>query len=683
MPMLVRVVVISSLLSLISTVVLAAPPPFDLAVFPGGAMQVSLGTDVWHIESAYSYPGEVIGYNRLTSRAAEGEPGWLPVVETLDTGVIRLECPASRYNLLRVIRPEQHRIRVSDTLTNTSPDDVGILVDHIFSADAGLAETRLSGAMVDSSISAENPTLFLRSDAGGLAAVAEDNAFRIQFHALKRNNGASMGLRHLGIPPGGKVVLEWTLYPLTAGTSYFDFINLLRSDWHVGATLPGPADWVDVTRPEVRALLDDRDQLRQFLNRQGLKLVLLVPWLDYEHLHRTTGELVDRNAYKVLMREAAQRIKAVDPEIKLLGCMEAPFVSLPGDVVDGILTAMPSKLEAGYHDMTDAMFEAFRSNPDAWNRWGDSIVWTRDGKAKVEYYQRGRHNLIALTVRPQLGNGQHAYLMDQARFILEEAGLDGFYVDSFTGAQHWHYGYSYDRWDGVTVDIDGKTGGITGRYTDLALAGVGARKALIEYGLDRGKLVILNGHPIDRDTQGLPAIWFNESEWVFEPLQWMSDRPPWEQRPCEAHLSSPIALGFRPSRGGDEATNAYARFIMKGAIAYLRHSVLYFHYVTAIPDAGPGSGEYGPFIHMFPITPVRLGEGFVEGRERTIACVSRACLWAGARRPRILLFDLHGRAVKHEMQAVRDRSGWLVDLKLDDWNQIAVIEAAPAQEAKP
>jgi hypothetical protein len=277
--------------------------------------------------------------------------------------------------------------------------------------------------------------------------------------------------------------------------------------------------------------------------------------------------------------------------------------------------------------------------------------------------------------------------MNQARFVIEDVGLDGFYLDSLMGARHPVWGYSHDQWDGVTVDIDPTTGEITHRYTDLALAAATSRREVIRYGLDRGKTVVVNGHPIDRETQSLPAIYFNEAAFVFKAMdtsitpdeldQWFAGKPTLHARPCEAHLSSPVVLGFNPLRIGDLGRDHYAKIITRGAIAFLRHGLLYFHYDSAhsvIPESGPASGSYGPINHMFPITPVRLGEGFVEGRERIVTCVSRRFEWPSERKPNVLLFDIDGRPMHHVMRPVRSATGWTVTIELNDWQNIAVVE---------
>ncbi|KKK64265.1 hypothetical protein LCGC14_2985980, partial [marine sediment metagenome] len=135
---------------------------------------------------------------------------------------------------------------------------------------------------------------------------------------------------------------------------------------------------------------------------------------------------------------------------------------------------------------------------------------------------------------------------------------------------------------------------------------------------------------------------------------------------------SPIALGLSDGKKGLQDT---AQRTIKGVIGYLRHGLLYYHYhIKPIPVTGPGSGKNGPINHMFPITPVSLNEGWIEGKERTITCISGDYNWKNEREPKILLFDLNGRQLDHQFKSVRTEDGWRVKIDLKDWAQIAVIE---------
>ncbi|MDO9591642.1 MAG: hypothetical protein Q7I98_00425, partial [Erysipelotrichaceae bacterium] len=85
-------------------------------------------------------------------------------------------------------------------------------------------------------------------------------------------------------------------------------------------------------------------------------------------------------------------------------------------------------------------------------------------------------------------------------------------------------------------------------------------------------------------------------------------------------------------------------------------------------------GEYGPVNHMFPITPVRLFEGGIVGKERTITCVSGTYMWNHERPPQIFLFDEVGRQKKHNLKPEKTGADWKVVIELRDWQEIAVIE---------
>ena len=85
---------------------------------------------------------------------------------------------------------------------------------------------------------------------------------------------------------------------------------------------------------------------------------------------------------------------------------------------------------------------------------------------------------------------------------------------------------------------------------------------------------------------------------------------------------------------------------------------------TEIPEAGPGSGEYGPINHMFPITPVELHEGWILGKERIITARSLEALWEKPSKPVVHLFDITGREVKADerFQLSPEEGRWRIRL---------------------
>ena len=636
---------------------------FAVTVGASGAMQIDVGEDAYVVESSFSYPGEKIGGNTLSHKPAGSEIGWRPRVEKKQEAVIEVSAQGRNYSLERKVRTRKGRIEVEDTLTNLAQVPVGIIIRNTVVAAQVFKKPRLAAT-------AANPTLFLSQEKSHMGILAEDNVGRLQLEPLAFSNQSGFELCHFALDVGKSYTFRWAMYPFGKGADYFTFVNRVREDWDVNYTIVGPGSLCSAFGSDFA----DRTRCAEFLKRNCLKVIALSPWMDYFNPNPRTGGLVTREEYKEILSHAKAVIKSVDPTIKIIGMIEAPFVDLPEPLMDKLLKGMPKDSHKGYREFTRAETDLLWKHVDQWSRWKDSLVLTPDGRMKYEAYHSGKLPRIALTVRPVLGNGQHKFLMDQARFVIEECGLDGFYVDCFTGAGHSYYGYTYDRWDGLTVDIDPVTGKITRKYTDLVLAGATSRKAFIEYGLKRGGMVLSNGHPVARETQSLRAQHFNEAfSSVNVYARPLGRKPPVNSSISNAQLSSPLALGALPGRYKDKRSEA-AKIVVLTAIHYLRHGVLYYHYGNQISETGEGSGEYGPFNHMFPITPVELGEGFVIGKERIITAVSRTFAWPNAREPKVFCFDITGRAKETQAEIKKAADGWTVTLDIEDWQNIAGIE---------
>ena len=648
---------------------------FSLRVGRKGGMQLRVGGDDWHVESSYSYPGTSIGYNHLSETQDRGEGRWKAEVRTRGRSEIRVSASGRFYSLERRLKLKGHRIRVSDTITNTGVDDVGVIVRNVITAGEMPRNWSLCGVPKTAWASnPQNPTVLVELGSSALGMVADDDVSRAQFHASVASNQAEFALKRLGLPPGGSINLEWDIYPLAAGEDYWTFINRIRKDWDVNFTIPGPVDFIHLTRKSYWNIYRDEKALSAFLKRTKLKVVQL-GWLDFNNHNVQFGGFISRGEFKDMMLEVKATADAVDPELSLLGSIEAPYSTLPRTLSKKLFEAHPLTKDT-YAEFAQAQMKVLQDHPEEWARWKDAAIWSVDGKAQYLYLPGGDRDgtfvpRFALTVYPAIGNGQHEYMMDQCRFIIEEVGLDGVYIDNLNCSQ-----FSYDKWDGFSVNIDPATGAITRRYTDCQVAGAGFRKELIEYILKAGGVCVINGHSVSRETRSLPALRFDEFFSQVDPLALADgEKPPLAAYLCQAHLSSPFGLGFKPDSLGKEGASNYAKVIMKAVISYLRHGILYCHYETMIPEAGEGSGEYGPINHMFPITPVRIGEGFVEGEERSVTCVSRSFDWPGKDPPKVLLFDITGRAKAHKMKPVRAGAGWRVDVAIADWQEIAVVEA--------
>jgi hypothetical protein len=142
---------------------------------------------------------------------------------------------------------------------------------------------------------------------------------------------------------------------------------------------------------------------------------------------------------------------------------------------------------------------------------------------------------------------------------------------------------------------------------------------------------------------------------------------------CLSHLSTPIGLGL-PSLRDDMRE---PERIMMGVITYLRHGmVCYYYLLTVPPKDGPSGGGFGPINHMFPITPLELGEGFIVGKERILSAISLDRLWQKQDEPIVSVFDIKGRKIdaSGRFEVKQEGEQWRITLQLKDWAEVAVVE---------
>ncbi|HUT73208.1 MAG TPA: hypothetical protein VM221_00025 [Armatimonadota bacterium] len=644
---------------------------YDVRVGERGRLRVEVGGEGYDIETHLSYPGATLGWNDLGERGPGCEPAWQPHLAREARNAVAVRAAGAHYSLSRRVSVARHRVIVTDTLTNTGYEEVGVIYRNELTSPQPFRQCLLGG--VDRSgahLTAENPSVYVAQARSRLAWLAEDTLLRLQLALSSSANRVRMAAERLSLQPGQSYTFRWALYPLPAEADYWRFINQVRRDWEVNFRLIGPWVILDVTAR--MDLIRDHEALAKYLARNRAQVVAIQPWVDYENYNSWTGRPTSRAELKPLLQEAMAAVKRVNPAIMCIGCIECNLVGLPQDVTDAIYATVRDQPQ-GLYPFTPQQMEILTQHD---LRWKDCLLQSRDGRYRYEVYYRGSHfPMMAISVFAAPGNDQHKYWLDQARFLLEDVGLDGLYIDQFSLAFNDEQRYSYHAWDGTTVDIAPATGRIAARYTDGALVSIGAQESLVEYVLSKGRYMVANTFPASPEMQSLRVHRFNESEWNIDPLGWRAGtEPPLASYPCAGHLSTPIALGFRPGRLGEKGRQDYARLIMKAAIIYLRHGLLYYHYPTEIPQSGPGAGEYGAINHMFPITPVELHPGWIVGKERIVTCVSGEYRWANRRKPKVLVFDLNGRAVTPQATLQRDGSRWVVKLQLRDWQEMAVLE---------
>jgi hypothetical protein len=487
-------------------------------------------------------------------------------------------------------------------------------------------------------------------------------------------NRARFRVNDLALDVGKSITLRWSLYWFDRSADQFTFYNRVRRE--VGAdhiTVEGPFMFFHPAAPKEKISWwmpwKDPEQLKQYLQHKRVGIVVVLPFLDYDP--GWYADAPSRDEYKKTSQQIIAAMKAADPDIKCIGAIECDWAAVdPTKIPDGdkLPAARPGQPSG------EAVFTAEQTRilEASDFPWIDSAKRNAEGNFTMEVYARGQNKespQAALAVYPAVGNHQYEFLMDQVAFLLDEVGFDGFYIDQFSMAMSTTR--TYGAWDGRSAHVDPATGKIDRKFVNASILGVDARVNLCRYALDRGKIVVANTYATSQQEQSLPVNRFSEVWNAFDPMATADGvMPPEVPYLYQGSLASPIALGIQ----GTEPSRDNARRTMKAVVGYLRHGLLYYHYhVGDIPRTGPGSGEYGPINHMFPITPIELHEGWIQGRQRTITCVSGAFDWPHETRPAILLFDLEGRRLDHPFVPYQTEDGWRVELSLQDWAQIAVI----------
>ena len=633
---------------------------FTLRVAPTGGMQLLVGGDRYWFASFFSAPGKPkMIFNSLTPAGAAGVPDWKPTVKSAGD-VVTLEARAGGYALHREIRLDGRRIRIRDTLRNRTDKPVGVVLRNELTLPnlPKPGTYRLAGTDRESLSNgcAANPTVFASQGGSGVGVVVEDNVYRLQLELLRHANTFRLETTHFGVAAGASYTLEWTMYP-GPSPDFFDFVNRVRRDWKVNYTIDGPY------------VFDDK-----VVSGRRARIYAFGPWLDYHH-----DGTQSRERYRRKIAPTIAGLRRDAPDAILMPLLETNlYTFVKSKIPDGEKLPGSDRKTGRYGFVLDKKQSEILDA--ALGPWKDSVLRATGGRIIVDTYYEGYHknknDLFNLLLYLRDGNHRFQFFMDQIDFCLDTLGFDGIYIDQFSqaGSLDRKDRCSYDRWDGHTVDI-GPNGRITGTRTDCNLIGATARARILERIFAKGGKVVINGQSTVRETRSLPAWRFQEMDNDnVNPLDFLHEKPSIYYWQARGLLGCPLILGVRPVRYGEAGRKHWAEAITKGVITALRNGVLYYYYTSTIPASGPGAGGYGPVNHMFPFTPVELHAGWLVGRERIITCVSRTFFWPGETKPTLVRFNLKGLPMTADFSVRKVAKGWRVEIALDDWNEIAVIE---------
>ena len=169
--------------------------------------------------------------------------------------------------------------------------------------------------------------------------------------------------------------------------------------------------------------------------------------------------------------------------------------------------------------------------------------------------------------------------------------LDGIYWDELAYSAH-KFDYNDQHWDGFSADIDLNTHRIRRKISSVALATQSWRERAAK-GIMRRGMLIGNGAPHTRTFTRLHFPRFIETGSISNLTR--------------GQLYTPIALGDHlTERTGTDAYQNMLRALDLGG-------VYYWYYYKVEPHDRPTLTE-----HMFPITYIEMGKGYVIGKERIV-----------------------------------------------------------------
>ncbi len=638
---------------------------FAAEVTGGGDLVLKTPDGNYYFYVEFSYPASPeMKFNRLNPEKADGVVGWNPKITPVSPTSATVTASSTDYTLERKISIDGDKIVVHDKISNTSKRDIACVVRYGVSIDRRLYAKKLYlGGMPGASIalsSAENPSVFFGSDKGSLGILVEDNVMRLQMSMSKQGNSVMMETVNFGLPAGESHVFERSIYPLKT-KEYLDFVNYIRDQHKINFTNVGPLCF-NLNEPAVKKL--------------HVKYVP-VGWFEW-----WDGLQFNRQQFKEFAHKKTQEERSRRPGIKTLASLETNMIMIDRAKVD--FGTLFDKLEpyenASYNNCKIFTREQteFLLNLDCFKKFADSFHYSEDKRLIGYWGSLGKMDYLQLCTTPAEGNYRLENILEQCDFLLDDVGLDGIYMDQLelggaTGGRLLIDTTSFDRWDKRSVII-AKDGTIASRFWNSTLAGATAIRRIIEHVLSKGKFFNANTQPCVKETSLLPVLRYTEQENNdISSFITGTDKPPVSTHGAKCHFS-PISQqwGLRADRYVKNDPREHDRILTRGIVFSLRNATLFRIY-------GHPSNKYGGCVEllnrMYPFTPVELNEGFLIGKERIISCVSRPFNIKSAGEPKCFAVDQYGQPKQDPgFKAVKTTDGWTVDVKLNDWNEVAVIE---------
>jgi len=596
--------------------------PFRVGVEQNGGLLVRIDGKKYPFETKISWPqGD---FNHLGG-AGKSEPNWKVKVRKVSkqqSHRYTLLAQGDHYTLDRQIRVYPTHIYVHDTFTNTTKEDLGLLVYHDLKIPPQqVNQSRLGGFERGGRLeNVFSPSVFVADDNTGIGFLPIDDVFVIQSVLYNGPDGWGMGTEKLALAPGTSYTMEWAIYPTGSG-DYYDFINAFRTVEDRIATIDGGLGFF-TNGPK------DRDQIptREFIEERGLRYGLihnLAGIVDDPSLSVQGVEFVDFPKERQRLKNQVAAIHEQHPDFKVLVHIAHSLYCT---------------------DKPDRFSESQVISPS-----GEQAIWG----VPHAYISKERQDAgwKFWSFYPTPGNKFHDVMISSVDVLIDEIGIDGTFMDGFFAG----YGgrWTYDgRWDGYSAEINPTTKTISRKLGSVLLL---SQPSLVEYCrkiFDKGGTVVANNTVVTRSIANEKHI-LHDSESGAGP---------------QLHLA-PTATALAIPTGVRTMKDVY-----QNVLENLRWGELFIYY--------GGQFDY-PYRSLasrqFPMTFEEIRGGIVKGPERIVTMNSGVYGWHGDRRLHLVYgFDARGAPFEHNFVTTVDKVGVRSEMIFEE-DQSAVIEPIPVE----
>jgi len=594
-----------------------------------GGFEVGMHDCTVTFKSSISYPG---GWNKLGYEASrDAENHYIVHVKRINKKKYSVFVTGRYYEIIRTIELLDNKISVTDKIANKHANTLGCIVSNSAISENKSLSVFLAGNPADSFpqvlCCAENPTVFFGFKNCGLGVVLEDDIYRLQAKLSYEDGIVEFKTDQFGLAGNNSYTLRWSIYPMNYN-NYYDFINLLRNEWHIKTKIEGPFCFLSANA--VKNM--DYAELTKRLDSQNIKIIALSPWVNY---YKVVDGLT-KEKFRLLMRKAADKIHKVNPSIKVLGRIHPAMVCLNKNTQNVPYVDARIITEDGEH---------------YYSEYYSKIVFKEkfDKGWRIYYYY------------PMTNNSFLKKLEEDIDLCMDSIGLDGIYFDEFSFAfrRDEYVRYTYDRWDEHTVNIDEVSGKVKRKKADLGLITIAARRQLVDKIISKSGICLVNTAPATLSMQNLEILRFVETA-----------KPESYCKNCsKVHLTTPIGLGFPLNKL--PLKNRTTQYIMKDIKAKLEKGLLYYYY--SLGGKNPNILNY-----LFPIVPMEIYSGTIIGENKIITCRSGRYEWMGHHIRCVWICDESGNVSQRKAVLAFDKESTSIDIKLSK-KEIAVIEEIPVQ----